>query len=160
MASKNQASTPAPMTDVPQTTTDAPSATPAAAQPSLPFAVIPKKQLTQNVLKMRSGSLVYVRVTGAHYEAKALKNERPSEKDKKRPELLPVTNLVTGQTHVLICGSVLLDVFTDEYPGGEYVGKCFRISLEEKKEAKEGGGRTYNTYNVTEIEDPGLFLNK
>ena len=126
------------------------SATPAAAAPA-PAKFVPKvvKQVSQNLLKLRAGSTVYVKVTEKMAKAKPIKNGKDAKKEP--PTLLPVVNLETGDAQVIIAGSVLVDLLNDEYPKDAYVGRGFMIAVLEKKGS---GERTYNTYNVAEIELP------
>lgn len=114
---------------------------------------VPKviKKITQNLLKLRAGSLVYVKVRAPMELAKAIKR---GKSDKAPPTLLPVINLETGEEQTIIAGAVLVDLLMDEYPDKSYVGKGFMIAVKEKKDSQEGGGRTYNTYDVAEIELP------
>lgn len=123
-----------------------------APNATLPFKVI--KQVSVNLLKIRAGMTVYVAVTGAMHVAKRLKKESAEDAKKEPPTLLPVINLETGETQEIIVGSVLKDLLDDEYPNAKYVGKGFQIAVKEQKDAKAGGGRRYNTYDVAEIELP------
>lgn len=122
--------------------------TPAAS----PFKVI--KQVSVNLLKIRAGMTVYVHVTGAMHVAKRLKKESAEDAKKELPTLLPVINLETGEVQEIIVGSVLKDLLDDEYPKNAYVGRGFQIAVKEQKDAKAGGGRRYNTYDVAEIALP------
>jgi len=130
---------------------DEPVAMPNPVELSQPAKFVPRvlRQVSQNLLKLRSGDQVYVQVTGPMAKAKPQKNASSEDKKKEPPTLLPVTNLETGEIQVIICGSVLVDLLNDEYPGDTYVNKGFAILIKEKKDGK--GGKTYNTYDVREI---------
>lgn len=130
------------------------STAPSAASSTnvLPFKIKVVKQVSTNLLKLRSGMTAFVTITGKMEKAKALKNQKAGEdKAKEPPTLIPVTNLETGEVQSIIAGSVLVDLLNDEYPKDTYVGKSFQISIKEKKAAQGGGGRSYNTYDVVEI---------
>lgn len=118
----------------------------------LQFKVI--KQVSTNLLKLRAGMTVFVKVTAAMHTAKRLKKESAEDKAKEPPTLLPVINLETGEVQSIIVGSVLKDLIDDEYPKQGYVGHGFQIALKEQKDAKAGGGRRYNTYDLAEIALP------
>jgi hypothetical protein len=112
------------------------------------------KVLTLPLIKLRAGMVVYVQPLKAMYEAKPIKNAKPDDKDKKPPTLLDVVNLETGELAQIILGTVLADIFNDEYPQGAYVKKGFKIEVGEQKASQAGGGKRYNQYSVFEIELP------
>jgi len=114
------------------------------------------KQVTMPLFKLRAGSEIFVKVTGKMFLSKPIKGDTPKdgEKPKEPPTLIPVVKLDTGEIGQIIAGSVLRDIFKDEYPNDSYVGKGFWIVVTEQKEAKVGGGRRYNNYTVSEIEVP------
>lgn len=140
----------------PTTTSDVTDTASTVANPSpsapLPFKII--KQVSVNLLKIRAGMTVFVKITGPMHVAKRLKKETAEDKAKEPPTLLPVINLETGEVQEIIVGSVLKDLLDDEYPAAKYVGRGFQIAVKEQKDAKAGGGRRYNTYDVAEIELP------
>jgi hypothetical protein len=143
MAKSNQNAAP--------TETSAPAPTPAKFVPKV------IKQVSTNLLKLKPGMTVYVKVTDAMKKAPALKKQQTlpdGEKPKEPPTLLPCINLETGEVATIIAGSVLVDLFNDEYPNGSYVGKGFAIEVKDQKASAGGGGRRYNNYNVAEIEVP------
>lgn len=135
--------------------------TPAAEAPAAeaPAKFVPKiiKQVSTNLLKLRPGMTVYVKITDAMKKAPVLKKQQTlpdGEKPKEPPTLVPCINLETGEVVTIIAGSVLQDLFNDEYPGNGYVGKGFAIEVKDQKASAGGGGRRYNNYNVAEIEVP------
>lgn len=119
-------------------------------------AFVPKvlKQVSTNLLKLRTGSSIYIRITGKMEVAKALKRQKDGDDKKEPPTLIPVVNLETGEVQSVIAGSVLKDLMNDEYPKDSYVGRCFWIVVKDQKSSQGGGGRRYNTYDVKEIADP------
>lgn len=133
--------------------TRATEAAPAAAN-VVKFTPKVVKQVSVNLLKLRAGYTVYVLLTGAMATSKPLKNQTAEDAKKEPPTLLPVINLETGEVQNIITGTVLKDLLNDEYPRNGYVGKSFWIAVKEQKEAKAGGGRRYNNYDVKEIETP------
>ncbi len=124
--------------------------TSAAAAAPAPAKFVPKvlKQVSQNLLKLRAGTVVHVKVPEKMAKAPPIKN---GDKKKEPPILLPVINLETSESQVIIVGAVLVDLLNDTYPKDGYVGRGFTIAVLEKKGS---GERTYNTYNVQEIEVP------
>jgi len=112
------------------------------------------KQVSVNLLKLRPGVQLWALLTAAMHVSKPLKNQSEEDKKKEPPTLLPIINLETGEVQNIIVGSVLKDLLNDEYPANSYVGRAFGISVKEQKDAKAGGGRRYNNYDVVEIEVP------
>jgi hypothetical protein len=109
------------------------------------------KQVSTNLLKLRPGMTVYVTIMGPMEKAKALKKQSAEDKAKEPPTLLPCINLETGEVCSIIGGAVLVDLLNDEYPQNAYVKKSFQIVVKEQKDAKGGGGKRYNNYDVKEI---------
>lgn len=133
------------------------AAAPAAAAPDagpVPFKPVVVRQVTMPLWKLRAGAEIFVKITGAMYLSKPLKKQSEADKKKEPPTLIPAVKLDTGEVGQFIAGSVLRDIFADEYPKDAYVGKGFWIKVEEQKDSKEGGGRRYNNYTVTEIAVP------
>lgn len=115
------------------------------------------KQVSTNLLKIKAGVTVYVKITDKMHVAKASRADEaaakkdPNAKRKEPPTLLPVINLETGEVQTIIAGTVLIDLLNDEYPSEGYIGKSYVIECLAKKDAQGGGGRSYNTYDVKEI---------
>lgn len=128
------------------------SASPTPA-PVTPGAFVPKviKQVTLPLWKLRAGGELFVKITEKMQIAKALKNQTAEDKAKEPPTLINAVKLDTGEVGQFIAGSVLRDIFNDEYPNNSYVGKGFWIKVEAQKDSKAGGGRRYNNYTVAEI---------
>jgi hypothetical protein len=112
------------------------------------------KQVSVNLLKLRPGVQLWALFTAPMAVSKPLKNQSAEDKAKEPPTLLPIVNLESGEVQNIIVGSVLKDLLNDEYPNGSYVGRAFGIAVKEQKDAKAGGGRRYNNYDVVEIEVP------
>lgn len=133
--------------------TSAASAAPAVAK------FVPKivRVVTVPLLKLKPGMTIYVLVRAAMHKAQPLKTEqnpKDGEKAKEPPMLLDVVNLESGELQQVIPGAILVDILNDNYPTASYVGKGFQIAVSEQKASAGGGGRRYNTYNVSEIEVP------
>lgn len=147
------------MTKAQTATAVATPATSADVATHTPAPFVPKilKQVSTNLLKLRPGMTVYVKITDRMQQAKPLKKGEKTKEDgtpREPPTLIPVVNLATGEVQSIIAGSVLRDLLNDEYPSDKYVGRGFMIEVREQKAAQGGGGRRYNTYNVAEIEVP------
>lgn len=117
-----------------------------------PTTVTIKKVLTVPLIKLRAGMTIYVKALAAMFEAKPIKNAKEADKDKKAPTLLQVLDLETGALAQIILGTILADIFNDEYPQNAYIGKGFKIIVGEQKASQAGGGKRYNQYEVYEIE--------
>ncbi len=129
---------------------DAPSARPVFDKTKIKVVKI----LTLPLLKLRAGVTIYIKVLDKMYQAKPQKNVKDEDADKKPPMLMSVLNLETGEIAQIIPGSVLADIFHDEYPNATYIGKGFEIAVGEQKAVQGCGGKRYNQYTVTEIELP------
>ena len=124
-----------------------------------PAKFVPKvlKVLTVPLLKLRPGMTVYVKITDPMEKAAPLKHASPpkdGEKGKEPPTLIKCINLETGEVCQVIAGLILFDLLNDTYPKQSYVGKGFSLNVSEQKASAGGGGKRYNTYNVSEIEVP------
>lgn len=109
---------------------------------------IRKKLLTVPVLKFVQDSTRYVKITGEMHLGK----EQAPDKDgkKKDPAMLAnCVNLEDGTECQIIMSAVLKGVFTDNFEGSGYVGKCFAITKRGRNP-----GKAYNQYDVEEIVDP------
>lgn len=111
------------------------------------------KVLTLPLIKIRAGITVHVKPTAPFYLAKPQK-VKEGEEAETPPTLLNVVNLETGEEAQIILGTMLRDIFADDYPESSYVNRGFRIICGEQKAAKSGGGKRYNQYTVVEIELP------
>lgn len=137
-------------------TTTAPAAPAPTTESTAPPKFVPKiiKQVSVNLMKLRPGVTVYALITGVMAISKPLKNQSDEDKKKEPPTLLPFVNMETGEVQNLIVGAVLKDLLNDEYPKDSYVKRGFMIAVKEQKDAKAGGGRRYNNYDVAEVEVP------
>ena len=126
-----------------------------AAASSSPTPFIPKvlKQISTNLLKLRVGSEVFLKITAAMKVAPMSAKEaaKPEGERKQPPTLIDCVDLPTGETVTIIAGATLKDLLSESYPGDTYVGKGFWIKVIEKKDVQGGGGRSYNVYDVKEI---------
>lgn len=85
----------------------------------------------------------YVRIND---EIHVSKIKDPNAKKDNPAEICTVTNLEDGQQYTMVCSAVLSSTLKES---GDYVGKCFEITLGDKPAGKE-----YRTATVWEIEDP------
>lgn len=136
--------------------TTAVSSTPSPSPKFDPTTAEVVKLLTLPLIKLRAGITVYIKPVEPMFQAKPQKNAKPAEgeADKKPPTLMHVVDLETGELAQIIPGSILADIFNDDYPNNGYVGKGFRITVGEQKAVQGGGGKRYNQYTVAEIKLP------
>lgn len=104
-----------------------------------------KKALTLPVLKLKPGEEVYVQFTTPMYVGKDT-GQVMNGKKMDPATIAKVIDLTTGEMHTLICATVLQKEINENYPGDEYVGKAFAITLTKVPEKK------YNLYTILEIE--------
>jgi hypothetical protein len=107
-----------------------------------------KKVLTLPLFKLVVDTPSHFKITGPMYIGKDMK-QKEGDKKKEPATLANVTNLETGEAGQFIVNAVVKSVLTDEYPNDAYVGKCFAITKQKRKE-----GKSYDPFNVVEIEDP------
>jgi hypothetical protein len=108
-----------------------------------------KKVLTLPLFKLVVDTPSYFKITAAMYIGKDMK-QKEGDKKKEPATLANVTNLETGEAGQFIVNAVVKSVLTEEYPADAYVGKCFAITKQKRKE-----GKSYDPFNVVEIDDPG-----
>ena len=109
-----------------------------------------KKLLTRPILKMDQGVARYVRIEGAMYIGRDMKEKVADGGKKKEPATIcDVVNLEDGSLMQIILNAVLKSVLSEEYPNDTYVGKCFGIT-----KLGHAPGKAYNSFRVEEIEDP------
>jgi hypothetical protein len=113
------------------------------------------KLLTLPLIKLRAGLTVYIKPLEPMFQAKPQKNvKEDDDAAKKPPTLMHVMDLETGELAQIIPGTILADIFNDDYPNQTYVGRGFKIVVGEQKAVQGGGGKRYNQYTVAEIELP------
>jgi hypothetical protein len=110
-----------------------------------------KKHVTLPLLKQEDGKPIYIKTTGAIFQAKELEGQRARKNAEGQvqqpPHLMHVTNLETGEEMQIIANEVLKSTLEDAYPNESYVGKSFAV---ERKPIQKG--KKYATFTVTEIE--------
>ncbi len=113
-----------------------------------PFVPKTKRVVTLPLLKMATDKPVYVKITKAMYIGKEMK-QKAEDKKKEPATLVDVVDLTTGEPAQLIVSAVVKSVLNEEYTGDSYVGLCFSITRQARKE-----GKSYDPFRVVEIEDP------
>lgn len=110
-----------------------------------------KRAITLSTIKFEAEKPVYVRITEAMHEGKVrlARGKTASDDDKKPPTLCRVTELTTGEETQIILAAVLKTELEEAYPNETYVGLCFEIIKQKRKE-----GKRYDPYSITEVEDP------
>jgi hypothetical protein len=100
------------------------------------------RSVTRNLIKMENNREYYFKIQAPMHLGKQID-------DKKEPAtLLNVIDLETGEEGQIIVGSVLRDVFIENYPGDSYVDRCFEVVK------FRDAAQKYNTYNLSEVADP------
>lgn len=107
-----------------------------------------KKLLTRPILKFVKDVPVYIRFEGKIYLGREMQ-QKEGDKKKEPAHLADVVNLETGELAQIIVNAVPMSVLKENYPNDSYVGKCFAITRQGRKE-----GKAYDPFNVEEIEDP------
>jgi hypothetical protein len=111
---------------------------------NMDFAVV--GNVTLPVLKVAdNGDPTYIHVEKAIVQAK----EDPEQKRKtgmEAPELMEVTNLLTGESAQIVVNKVLSTELKEKYPEHSYVHKCFAI-----RKFKPAGQKKYATFEIVEI---------
>lgn len=114
-----------------------------------------KKLLTRPVLKMLKDIPVYIRFEGKIYLGKEMKQKSGEDKKKEPAHLADVVDLDSGELAQIIVNAVPMSVLMENYPDNDYVGKCFAITRQGRKE-----GKSYDPFLVEEIEDPNPAAGK
>lgn len=115
---------------------------------STPFVPKRKKLLTRPVLKFVTDKARYVKIEGAIYIGKEMK-QKDGDKKKEPAHLADVIDLESGELAQIIVNAVPLSVLNENYPNDTYVGKCFSITRQSRQPGKQ-----YDSFKVEEIEDP------
>ena len=101
-----------------------------------------KKNLTLPLIKPTIDKPFYVRFE------KAMEISKVKPKNGEEPPLVAeVTELESGEVKMMICGAVIHNTLTDEYPDDGYVGRCFMITKH-----KISGSQKFNPHSIVEIE--------
>lgn len=109
------------------------------------------KSVTVALIKMSENKEYVFKLTGPIAVGKELKNGPKGEDGhaRKAAELVPVTDMETGEEGQIIVGTTLKSELEEAYPGESYIGRVFEIV---KHNLREGvGGSRYRTYSVTEV---------
>ena len=105
------------------------------------------RSVTLQLFKWKNDVERYYKLTSPMFKGQEL-----AAKDGKAAQepvtLINCIDLETGEEGQFICGSVMVDTFNrdESYINEQYVGKCFAITQ------KRDSSKTYNTYNIIEIE--------
>ncbi len=102
------------------------------------------KQVTRNVFPQRDGQTLFVKITGAVYQGKALEN---GKSEMAPAELAEVVNLETGVLGLIIVNKVLHGQLDDLYPNATYVGKSFAVTMSPVE------GKRYKAFTVYELDE-------
>jgi hypothetical protein len=102
------------------------------------------KQVTRNVFPQRDGQTLFVKITGAVYQGKALEN---GKSEMAPAELAEVINLESGILGLIIVNKVLHGQLDDLYPDAAYVGKSFAVTMSPVE------GKRYKAFTLYELDD-------
>lgn len=112
-----------------------------------------KKQVIVPLLKQANGEKVFIRITSAIYEGKAIKEADPTKGPaKERPFLCKVVNLQDGKPYEYIVNAIVKSRLMGEeadadYQDGGYVGRSFAIN-----KLPPDKGKRANNFEFFEIE--------
>jgi len=110
-----------------------------------------KRVLTLPTFKLVVDAALYVRIDTAMAVGTVRVGRDGKKPDKEPPTVMTVTNLESGEQGQLIANTVVKTTLDEEYPSGAYVGKCFSITKQKRKE-----GKSYDPFSIVEIEDPAV----
>lgn len=94
--------------------------------------------------KQAIGVPLYIKADGAIYTGKPQKGAKEGEKP---ADLMPATNLETGESGEIIVSAVVKSALDEGYPDAGYVGLAFSITKGDKPK-----GKRYFQYTVDEVE--------
>lgn len=108
-----------------------------------------KNLLTRTTFKLEVDKPSYFKLLAPMHvgQRRVARDGKPS--DKEPPTLVNALNLETGEEGQIILAAVLKQEITENYSADSYVGKCFEICKQKRKEGKQ-----YDPYFIAEIEDP------
>lgn len=104
------------------------------------------KSVTRTVVKLEIDKAKYLRLDSAIVVGKAMK-AREGQETMPPAMTCDVTDMETGELHILLCNSVLHSELKQAYPDDSYVGKTFEIINTGKLP-----GRRYFTFSIAEVE--------
>lgn len=107
------------------------------------------KTLTRPTFKSVVDVPLYLKITEASFIGKERVGRDGKKSDKEPPTVYNVVNLESGEEGQLIGNTVIKSTLEEEYPNNAYVGKCFAITKQKRKEGKQ-----YDPFSIVEIEDP------
>jgi len=113
-----------------------------------PFVPVVKRAVTRAVLKFEVDAPTYIKILTEIITGKELKGT-DKKAEMKPAQICDVINLESGQELTMICGAIVESSLNENYPDKSYVGLCFAITKQAKKE-----GKRYFPYEISEIEDP------
>lgn len=93
---------------------------------------------------MKENEELVVKSTGLIYTGQPQKGAKASDKP---ADLMPAVNAMTGEEGEIIVSAVVKSNLEEKYPDGDYVGRYFMITKQEKAK-----GRRYFNYTVDEVE--------
>lgn len=106
------------------------------------------KQVTLPLLKHGDGQTVVFRADSAMYLGKQLKAKTPDEPAPKRATMVKCFDQMLQQDSVYIVPAVLEDTWKTDYPSDSYIGKCFAIQKQPKKEGQRHKDLVINEVSV------------
>ena len=108
------------------------------------------RQVTRTVMRQVDGVPFHVSIDSAIYTGEELKGGRGGGAQYAPADLAEVTDLATGELHLLIMNTVLRSELERAYPDQSYVGKSFAI-VGGKGVTKDGEPAKYKTYKILEL---------
>lgn len=111
------------------------------------------KHITLPLLKIKLDEEFYIKITGAIFEGKTIRQSLAVRKQLEAAMFAPVINLRTGEEMEMMFNKGLEDTISEEYPDNAYIGKEFAMTKFAKEKGKD------HRFNVIEIEIDALKEN-
>lgn len=132
-------------------TTSAPGTSLALARP-MPQGIVLKRRITLPVLVMKTlGEVRYLAIADAVRESKVPGKVNKEGVQEKPASICTVGDVETGEVFTFMVPAVIKSVFTQEYEGTDYVGRCFMIENLGKR-----AGKRHVDFAVAEVDASAL----
>ena len=115
---------------------------------------VKSKSVTRPILRMDGSKPVYFRIDGPIVQAVKMEGGRAKRdangNELPPPEIMPVTNLETGEESTVVVNKVLGSELRENYSEDSYVGHSFCV-----QKIAPAGNKRYATFDIAEIQLQG-----